>query len=267
MKLFYLAAAVVLVQLLAGCSREPQYAAMMAEPEYAPELKVADVQRQKSKYLAYTHSVAVELPVDKVEEKYNRILQWCAEDAKYQCTMLSSSLRTDNYVRGDIALRILPKGVGEVLSLASGGGDTTHKSTSIEDLGEAIVDNQKRLEMLRDYRSRLEALSKDPKTDVESLVKIASELAKVQSDLEFAQGKRSKLLQRVEMDIVEISLSSYSQKSFAQPIGAALRNFGSRLSEGISDTITAIAYCLPWLLVLAVLLYGGRRIWVAVRRK
>lgn len=263
MKFLCLVVSICFALLNAGCtSRDMNDSAV-----YEPELRISAAQRAKSKYLAYTHSVAIELPVGKVEEKYNRILQWCAEDTEYQCTMLSSDLRTDNYVHGEIELRILPKGVGEVLSLASESGDTTRKSTSIEDVGEAIVDNQKRLEMLADYRSRLEALSEDPKTDVESLVKIASELAKVQSDLEFAQGKRRKLLQRVEMDIVHISLSSLSQKSFTQPIGSALRNFGSRLSEGISDTITAIAYCLPWLLVLAVLLYGSRKIWIAVRRK
>lgn len=266
MKPFYLAVGICLALTITACtSRDVDGSA--AFDLYQPELKVAEFQRAKSKYLAYTHRASIELPVGSVEEKYNRILQWCAEDSDYQCTMLSSGLRRDNCVHGNIELRILPKGVLEILRLAAEGGNTTRKSTSIEDLGDAIVDNRKRLEMLRDYRSRLEALNKDPNTDVESLLKIASEMAKVQSDIEFAEGKRGKLLQRVEMDIVEISLSSCAQKSFAQPIGAAFRNFGVQLSEGISDTITAIAYSLPGLLVLAVLLYGARKIWVAVQRK
>jgi hypothetical protein len=224
-------------------------------------------QREKSRYLAYTHRVSIDLPVESVEERYNQILSWCAKDDEFKCILLSSGLTTDNYIRATVEVRILPKGVNEILGIASAGGSTRHKSTDVEDLGEAIVDNQKRLEMLRSYRDRLEALEKNPKNDVESLVKIASELSKVQSDLEYAEGKRSKLLQRVEMDIVNISIYSQSQKSFFKPIGASLKNFNSRLSEGISDTITAIAYLIPWLLLGSVLLYCARKIWVRVRRK
>lgn len=264
----WLIVAVGLLQLVAGCtSRESGGVADIASQGfYEPEMKVAEAQRAKSKYLAYIHRVTIELPVERVEAQYNRILNWCAGDEKFRCTLLNSGLSTDNFVHGQIKLRIVPKGVPEALSLAEKGGATTHKSTSVEDLGDAIVDSQKRLEMLRDYRARLEKLSEAADTDVEAQVKIASEMARVQSDLEFADGRRAKLLQRVEMDIVDISLVSYSQKSFVRPIGGALKNFSARLSEGISDTITAVAYLLPWLILLALVLYSLRKIWVRVRR-
>lgn len=258
------------LQWIVGCtSRESSDAAVaMQEPAaFRQELKVAEAQRAKSKYLAYRHQLTIELPVDRVEGQYNRILDWCAADGEYRCTVLSSRLSTDNYVHGSIRLRMLPKGVAEALKLAAEGGETTRKSTEVEDLGDAIVDNQKRLEMLQDYRGKLEALSDKADQDVESLVKIAEKLAEVQSDLEFAQGRRQKLLQRVEMDLVDISLVSYSQQSFMQPIHSSLRSFGSRLSSGISDAISAVAYLLPWLLLLAVVLYILRRIWTRVRKR
>lgn len=269
-KLMGLALPAIALLWVAGCTSRDSDDAMMAVAEPAAlqaELKVAEAQRTRSRYLAYRHRVTTELPVDRVEAQYNRILDWCAADSEYRCTVLGSRLNTDNYVHGSISLRILPKGVAEALNLAAEGGETTRKSTEVEDLGDAIVDNQKRLEMLQDYRGKLEALSDRSDTDVESLVKIAEKLAEVQSDLEFAQGRRQKLLQRVEMDLVDISLVSQSQQSFMQPIRLSLRSFGSRLSSGISDVIAAIAYLLPWLLLLAVVLYILRRIWIRVRKR
>ncbi|MFI2812748.1 DUF4349 domain-containing protein [Microbulbifer sp. YPW16] len=261
---------VLLVLLLASaCSRDSSDdSARMAEPAgQSAALKVADIQRQRTKYLAYTHSVSVEYAVDELEERYESLLAWCADDAKYRCTLLDSRLNTSNYVSGRIEVRLLPGGVPALLEVAAGGGTTTGRSTSIEDLGDAIVDNQKRVEMLRDYRARLEGLSERTTDDIEALVKVASELARVQSDLEMAEGKRSRLLQRVEMDRVQIQLLSLSQKSFAQPIAGAFRSFGGQLSEGIADTVTAVAYLLPWMLLGLFLLYLARLVWVRVRRK
>ncbi|WP_237060072.1 DUF4349 domain-containing protein [Microbulbifer sediminum] len=264
---FFLALLVAL--LLTGCSRESSDdSARMAEPAaQTAALKVADVQRQRTKYLAYTHAVSVEYPVDELEARFEALLAWCAEDTKYRCTLLDSRLNTSNYVSGHIEVRVLPAGVPALLEVAADGGTTTGRSTSIEDLGDAIVDNQKRVEMLRDYRARLEALSERSTDDIEALVKVASELARVQSDLEMAAGKRSRLLQRVEMDRVQIRLLSLSQKSFAQPIAGAFRSFGGRLSQGIADTVTAVAYLLPWTLLGLFLLYLARLVWVRVRQR
>ncbi|SHF98494.1 protein of unknown function [Microbulbifer donghaiensis] len=259
----------VISLFLAACEQRSYDEAALAEPA-APRgsaaLKVADIQRERSKYLAYTHHVSIEYPVRELESRYEALLKWCAEDDKYQCTLLDSRLNTSNYVSGHIQVRLLPEGVSTVLEVAAEGAATTGQATSIEDLGDAIVDNQKRLEMLRDYRARLEVLSKKSTDDVEALVKVASELAQVQSDLEFAEGKRSRLLQRVQMDEVNIQFSALAQKSFTQPIGNAFRSFGSRLSQGIADAVTAVAYLLPWTLLLLVFLYVARLVWVRVRR-
>lgn len=246
---------------------EAAVVADIAMPAGSASLAAKRDARPGSQYLAYSHRVTIELPADRVEAQYSRLLEWCAGDKQFRCTMLESHLSTDNYIEGRLEVRILPGGVDAFLQLAEKGGTVTRRGTQVEDLGEAIVDNQQRLEMLRDYRARLEALQQKPNVDVEALVKIAEQLAEVQANLEFAEGRRAKLLQRVDMDRVSVTLTSYAQRSFLQPIGASLKNFSSRLSKGISDTITAVAYLLPWLILLTLVVFGVRKIWVRVKRR
>jgi len=267
MKIIRIILLLPLVFSISCSSRTSEDSAAVADVGYAAEIKVADVQRTRTQYLAYTHRVSVALPAGQLEEKYNRLLDWCSSDEKYHCTMMRSYLQTDNYVSGNVAVRIKPDGVAEILALASGDGEVTSKGTSVQDLGEAIVDNQKRLEMLKDYRARLEALSGKSSNDVDALVKLAGEMAKVQSDLESATGQRKKLLQRVEMDVVEINLNAYSQRSFLFPIKAAFKEFGGQLSEGIADTVTTVAYLLPWTLLLLVVILIIRTLWARMRHK
>ncbi len=50
------------------------------------------------------------------------------------------------------------------------------------------------------------------------------------------------LLQHVEMDIINIRLSSRSETSFWNPIPVALDEFKENLAEGIASAITAVAY-------------------------
>ena len=46
-----------------------------------------------------------------------------------------------------------------------------------------------------------------------------------------------------------------------RPIRDAVRDFFGNLSEGISQAITAVAYILPWLLVVILGLYLVRFLW------
>lgn len=258
----------LLLTLLVSCSsRGPEDAAAMSDIVAPASLKAADMaQRQREKYLAYTHRLTVALPSAQLETSYSQILDWCGAAERYRCTMLESYLEADNYVSARIELRIVPEGVAELLELISGAGEITSESTSVEDLGDAIVDNQKRLEMLKSYRDRLEALSGKPSNDVEALIKLAGELAKVQSDLELASGERQRLLQRVEMDQVTIYFNAHTQRSFLFPIKTAFKEFGSKLSRGVADVVTAVAYLLPWSILLLIVLFVVRAIWRRIRR-
>lgn len=212
-------------------------------------------QKDRGKYLAYEYKISVDLPQKEVEPAYQKIIDSCVSDTKFNCTILSSTLNTGKYGSSDITLRIQPKGVDSILKIASSEGEITRQSTEAEDLESSITDVEKRLDMLRNYRSNLEALEKKTNQDIESLIKIAQELSQVQSSIEAAETTKNRFQQRINMNIVRISFFTQSYTSFGQPISESLKQFGGNLSEGISNVIMAVAFLLPWLILISFAIY------------
>ena len=231
------------------------------------EASVESEQRKRTEYLAYEHRITIDLPKDNIEKIFDEIISFCVGDLTNKCTILHSSFNTGNYSSSNIQARVLPNGVGPLLSLASKKGNISNKSTDVEDLQDAIVNGEKRLEMLFQYQSRLIELEEKSNSDIESLIKIAHELSQVQSDIEYAEGEKAKLFQRTQMDIVHISLHARSYISFWGPISDSLANFGENLSEGISQAIIAVAYLLPWIVIVLFFLYILRIVWRKTRTK
>jgi two-component sensor histidine kinase len=79
--------------------------------------------------------------------------------------------------------------VEDLVGFASGLGRLESRSTTVEDLAEAIQDTQARIEMLTAYRKQLLELRAKATTNIEAAIKIASELSTVQSDIERATGE------------------------------------------------------------------------------
>ena len=140
-------------------------------------------------------------------------------------------------------------------------------STSAEDLAGPIQDTAKQLAMLTDYRSKLEALRSRSNNDVDALIKLNRELADTQSQIEALTGEQAQLVQRVETEILNVTISSYESRSFWSPIGDSTSEFGDHLSEGIASAITAMAYIIPWSLVLLLLIWVARKLWGLRKRK
>ncbi|MGR5150532.1 DUF4349 domain-containing protein [Photobacterium swingsii] len=246
---------------LMGCGDESQPYQSTTPQVYSEQGDAAD-----DSTLAYYHSVSVELERKDVEPRYQDLLDKCQQVTEYQCTLTSSYLNADRYIQANVEVRILPAGVNDFLALASLEGETKNLSTTSEDLTGAIVDNDQRLAMLMDYKKELLDLKKISGQDVSALVQIASELAQVQSQIETAQGEQAKLKQRVNLDVVSVSLYSYEPTSFMTPIKDAGNGFITNLSESIGQAITAVAYLLPWLPILAIFVYVLRKAWFFARR-
>jgi hypothetical protein len=223
----------------------------------------SSAKRQSSKYLAYRHRVQIALTEKQIDPVFKKITAYCNNDTTYKCTLLHSSLNTGEHTSANIRLRILPKGIPQILELASQQGKISNRSTDVDDLQSAIVDNKKRLEMLIKYRNNLTALEEKSNNNINSLIKITKEIARVQSQIEYAQGAKARLLQRTQTDILNISLHPNSQTapSFWEPILDALKHFTTSLSEGIASSIYALAYLLPLGLMGLLFFFMGKAIW------
>jgi len=223
--------------------------------------------RQGVKYLAYEHSITVDVKEENLSHAYETTIAKCLNDTKNNCTILDSKISRGKYPSAYIRIRIKPEGVKGILAFASNKGRVIQESTHVEDLAKPILDNKQRLKMLESHRDRLLMLQEKASDDIESLIKVSSELSEVHSKLEKALGQNAYLSQRVNMDIVNIRFQVKLSRSFWKPIYSALSNFLNNLSEGISGTIVAIAYLLPGIILFVFVFFFVRFFWKKIRKK
>ena len=216
---------------------------------------------QMSGTLSREHSVTIEVPESDLHSGFQRLTDRCTADSAHHCTILQSDVSTGQFPSGLIRLRIDPNAVEDLIGFSAGLGRLEHRSTRVEDLAEAIQDTQARIEMLTTYRKQLLELQGKAGTNVDAAIKVASELSAVQSNLEQANGKAAYQAKRTTTDVVTVTFSAQEQKAFWRPIRESLRDFVGNLSNGISQAITAVAYILPWLLVVIPGLYLLRFLW------
>jgi hypothetical protein len=240
-----------------ACSRNgPSLAAM-------PALAVSKQQRATQEHgtLSREHSVTIDVPETELETGFRRVADRCTADPAHHCTILQSDLSSGQSHSGLIKLRIDPDAVEDLIRFASSLGKLEHRSTTVEDLADAIQDTQSRIEMLTNYRKQLLALQAKAVTNIDAAIKIASEISTVQSNLEHANGEAAYQTKRTTADIVRIDFVVAEHKAFWRPVHEAARDFLGNLSNGVSQAITAVAYIVPWLFVVVPGLYLLRFLW------
>lgn len=214
--------------------------------------------------LAYEHSISVDTEEGNIPAIFEATQAACRDAVEDHCTVMESRTSAGQYPSALLRLRASPAGVRKIVAALGKQADITDQSTTAEDLAAPITDAAKQLAMLKDYRSKLEALSEKARNDVDALIKVNRELAQVQSELESAEGAHAHLMQRVDTEILTVSIRSAQHYAFWKPVGIAFSDFGKNLSQGISFAVAAIAFLLPAVIVLLVGFFAGRRLW---RRK
>lgn len=267
--------ALLVMSALQGCSRPTSVSGEMhgmAAPAPAAEILLDGVvggaqQAARGKFLAYEHSIAVDAAEGEVKPLLDKLVAACQADVANQCTLLASGVQGGRESSANVRVRIKRPGVDKLVALAAAGGEVASRNTAAEDLEGPIRDNAKRLDMLRSYQQKLQALEAKSANNVEALVKVSQELASVQSELEAATGTEARLMERVNMDLLNIAIQSRTQRGFWSPVKRSLSDFGSNLSEGIASAVTGVAYLIPWALILLAIGALARKLWRKVRSK
>lgn len=246
---------------MAGCAKKEESAAG------APSASKSETADSPSRYMAYEHSISLDTKEDKVSPIHKSVQAACLEAAIDQCVVLASHLNTGRYVSAELKFRAKPAGIKKLIAILGSAGEVINQSVTAEDLASPIEDSAKKLGMLNDYRSKLEGLRGRASSDIDALIKVNKELALVQSEIEALAGERAHLVQRVETEILNVSISSIHSRSFWRPVAESLSDFGTNLSSGVSSAITGIAFLIPWSLTLLMFGWAGRKLWLRRKKK
>lgn len=212
-------------------------------------------------YLERQHFVTIDVAQDKIESSFNAAVAACNTDKALACVLLDSSLSKGEDSTANVSARVAPAGVEPFIALAAKEGAIESRSTRTNDLQQPISDNATKLSMLEAYMADLLRLRQQLKSDADSLIKVASEIAKTQTEIDALKGEKTQLSQRVDLQLVHFNFYSHRSQSVATPIGRALRDFGANLSGGVAEAITGLAHLLPWLIVLVPLIFLFRFLW------
>ena len=240
---------------LMGCAKKEGSGAPMPAPSGS---KVAEA---VNRTLAYEHQITIDTDETNITAVFNASLAACQLAAADFCVVLESRTTGGRYPSAALKFRAKPAGIQKLIGALSQQGHVVSQSTTAEDLGGPIGDNEKKVALLSDYRTKLELLRGRASNEIDALIKVNKELAQVQSDLEALQGTHSNLKRRVDTELLSVSIQSIQRRAFFTPLSDAARDFGPNLSQGIATTITGIAYLIPWTLVIFLIVWIVRKIW------
>jgi len=235
------------------------------DARYAAPLTRADLPADSAEggrqFLERLHSATIDVPEEHIEPALGAAVAACNDDRKLQCTLLDSELTKAENTTASIRARLSPTGVEPFIAIVARHGTIESRSTHANDLAKPIVDAEQRLRMLESYMGDLLRLREQSRTNVDALIKVASEIAQTQSSIESLKGEHAQLLKRVEFQVVALQLYSHRAQSFTTPIARAFREFGRDLVSGVAQAISGVAYLVPWLIILVPLALLFRYLW------
>lgn len=261
---YKLGAAMLCLMALAACSQQAQLSggAKMMEAAAPAAARAA----KSSAMLAYEHSIEVDAQEKQVPQLFASAQQMCAANTEDACVVLEARISAGEGAHATLKFRAKAAGIAKLIEGLSKQAEVAKRSSVAEDLAAPIGDANKKLQMLKDYRAKLEALQGRATADVDSLIKLTRELAQVQSEIEALSGSYAKMMERIETEILTVHIRSERNKSFWRPIASAASEFGSNLSSGVASTFVAVAFLLPWAVLLFILGFGLRKLWRRLRK-
>jgi hypothetical protein len=269
---------------LSGCSAKHPQESDPPPPIAGKILFRASSAQPAGLHLAYHHEIGLALPAASLRRHFTAARDRCTNDAALHCILLAASLDAGARAAapdGDApsALLRLRLPHDQLANFANALTDplpgersdvvaVVRQSTTADDLSRPIEDAARRLAQLSDYRARLNALAARPDTKVDDLVKIASELSQVQSEIESAQAQQRDLGLQVDTEALDIDFSTARQDVAFSPVSQAWSRAGETFWQSVAAAIDFTIAAVPWLplVALGVLALGLVRRAVSGRR-
>jgi DNA repair ATPase RecN len=144
---------------------------------------------------------------------------------------------------GSVSLRVRPGDVEKLIVFVRKQGKVAQHITETEDKTTTVVDTDARIKNLTEFRDNLRKMLARPAVSVEDLVEIQEKLEEEQADLDGEVARRKDLANETEKVAIEIEFRAErttTSVSAFKPIGDAVRESASVLSESLASLITAV---------------------------
>lgn len=262
---------------LAACNRYEPAQKMVADLDVREAPGIVGQGRQPAAAtpaIAYSYGFTYRLPTDTIARVQSAHVALCDKLGPARCRVESSitTAGEDGYVANSLSLLVdarVARAFGRKLdaAAASEGGEATRHEISAEDLSKAMIDTGARIRAKQALADRLLVLLQTKSGGVADLVAAERAYADVQEELDAARTQMAEMQGRVAQSKITVTYESReaSGHGFARPLRDAANEAGQTLGSSIGALLTFVIAALPWLLLLAALLWLKRRLGWRVR--
>lgn len=223
-----------------------------------------------SHFLAVRQKLVVVAPGAELAKSLEAVIAFCGT---IQCEVISSNLTSQTgelAPSGSVSLRVRPGDVDKLIAYVGKQGKVAQHTTETDDKTTNVVNTDARIKNLTEFRDNLRKMLARPAVSVKDLVEIQEKLEEVQTELDGETARRKDLANETEKVAVEIEFRAErttASVSAFKPIGDALRESASVLSESLASLITAIVAMIPWLILIVPAGWFLTKVSRRVRRK
>jgi hypothetical protein len=269
--------AIAMILVLSGCdARRSDTAGAMEVDSIAPAPRMmagkvaAKPAEPEGPKLAYSHNLSVETKADTVKQRFEQVRDACLDGTIAGCVLLNANIEEVGFDRARhpqamLSVRLTHEAVGpfEQAVLKPLPGEqasdvaVVSRSTSAEDLTAAIMDGDRRLAQLIDYRDRLTQLAKRADAKVDDMIKVEGELSTTQSQIEDLTAQQKQLGERVATELETVQITGRAAVGQGSEIAEVLHRSAQILDGAVADSLHFLIAAVPWIatfLVVMVLL-------------
>ena len=232
----------------------------------------SNVQAPGLPQIAYVYAYQLELPTARIPTLMARHEQACTAAGPATCQVIgsSSSRVGEDALTARLEIRATPAYIaalrGRMSEDAQGaGGRVTGSSTDSEDLTRSLSDTEARMRALSTLRDRLQQLLATRSGSLEDLLRVETELARVQGELDATQSALEVMRARVATSRLTIDYGSSGQlapDSAFRPVGEALHSALGLFMMTVGALISLLAVLAPIALIVVPLVW-----WLLKRRR
>lgn len=247
---------------LVACSSE--HSATSGAPSAAAEAPAKGTRSPPGAFLAYEHSVSIKLAGRDIPARVAAVQASCFAQTFGDCAVLNVQQRGGEFPGGSVTVRIAPKGVDPLIRQAGAGGEINSRNLKAEDLAEAVQDNTLQRDRLEKEHARLLGFESRPNLAVADMLTLSKQLADIEAALDAAQRESAQQQHRIDTNLLTLDFQPTSAEAGRSDIGQAFRDSGQILATSTAWLIRTIAFLIPLLIVISVVLAAWR--WRMRRR-
>lgn len=229
--------------LTVACSREQAAESAGQADVGSPQAAVPGQARNRT--LAYEHTVAIVLPGEDIPARIDAMQQACFSQSVGECEVLDVHQQGGEHPSGSIRMRVAPKGVDLLVHQASGGGEIAERTTSAQDLAEAVAQNTQRRTRLENEHARLLEFQAKPNVSLEDMLKLSERLADVEAQLDTTHQEAAQHQRRIAYPLLTVAFRPQGVEVGGSAIGEAVRDSVEIASVSTAGMIRLLAGMLP----------------------